>query len=204
MVRLVKFESTKSLASTSSRSIGAALSENGDKDVSSHPSLAFIIEEQQQKCFDFNIEGGAPQQTDAPKQPNPYPQIIDDENYVMLKQLNKQNISYAAEICLVTPLDVEITENCSNIGERAVDICSVSVLEPASETLGTDEMKLKEDGLEKSGAEEMGVIESRIPRLRNLPPSKIPVSPTKVARGPQNGVKDNYNVIRSKIPSKVG
>lgn len=196
--RLVKFESTKSLASTSSRSIGAALSENGDKDVSSHPSLAFIIEEQQQKCFDFNIEGGAPQQ------PDPYPQIIDDENYVMLKQLNKQNISYAAEICLVTPLDVEITENCSNIGERAVDICSVSVLEPASETLGTNEKKLKEDGLEKSGTEEMGVVESRIPRLRNLPPSKIPVSPTKVARVPQNGVKDSYKVVRSKIPSKVG
>lgn len=71
-----------------------------------------------------------------------------EENYVTLKQLCteftlneqntardaekaletlKQNIAYAEEICLVTPLDVE-SENCSNISEHPVDICtSVSV-----------------------------------------------------------------------------
>ena len=74
-----------------------------------------------------------------------------DENYVTLKQLctefnlNEQNaikdsnfrrtrdeeilqsLAYAEEVCLVTPIDVE-SENCSNMSERPVDICtSVSV-----------------------------------------------------------------------------
>lgn len=175
----MKFESTKSLASTSSRSIGAALSENGDKDAPAN-TLSFIIEEQQ-KCCDFNIEGGPPQK------------IADEENYVTLNQLNKQNISYAAEICLVTPIDVE-TESCSNIGEHPVDICSVSVLEPNLDAPSPTE---KKDCAEKLGTNEG--IESRIPRLRNLP-SKIPVSPAKAAKNTQNGVKDNYKAVRSKIP----
>lgn len=72
----------------------------------------------------------------------------ENENYVTLKQLATeytlneqnnikderanvenvnlechQNISYAEEVCLVTPLDFE-SENCSNISEHPVDICS--------------------------------------------------------------------------------
>lgn len=39
----------------------------------------------------------------------------------------KQNIAYAEEVCLVTPIDVE-SENCSNMTEHPVDICtSISV-----------------------------------------------------------------------------
>ncbi|KAK9727951.1 hypothetical protein QE152_g18903 [Popillia japonica] len=44
--RLVKFESTKSLASTSSRSLGGALSENGDRDAALQNVLTFIAEQQ--------------------------------------------------------------------------------------------------------------------------------------------------------------
>lgn len=35
----------------------------------------------------------------------------------------RQNITYAEEVCLVTPIDIE-SENCSNISEHPVDICS--------------------------------------------------------------------------------
>lgn len=171
--RLVKFESTKSLASTSSRSLGGALSENGDRETTLQNVLTYIAEQQKyvsnienskdsRPCSvgevtkEFNIE--------APPQEIEELKISDfgsdfyisnknnaglksgdnDENYVTLKQLCteytlneqnsakdtekalenlKQNIAYAEEICLVTPLDVE-SENCSNITEQPVDICS--------------------------------------------------------------------------------
>lgn len=67
----MKFESTKSLASTSSRSIGGALSDNGDRDATLQNVLTFLAEQQkyahQNKdnrprsvtdvTKDFNIEG---------------------------------------------------------------------------------------------------------------------------------------------------
>ncbi|XP_060528488.1 uncharacterized protein LOC132703328 isoform X2 [Cylas formicarius] len=159
--RLVKFESTKSLASTSSRSIGGALSENGDRDATLQNVLTFIAEQQKYvHCRDrpksandftkeFNIECPS-QHFDEIRIPDyniqkEEPTSKDNENYVTLRQLcreyeekekgkengkieNKEDfisdkISYAEEVCLVTPLDVE-SENCSNIGERAVDICA--------------------------------------------------------------------------------
>lgn len=103
--RLVKFESTKSLASTSSRSIGGALSENGDRDTALQNVLTFIAE--QQKCAqckdrprsvnditkDFNIEA-PPQNLEDIKNtgsdysiPKSDSKLSDNENYVTLKQL---------------------------------------------------------------------------------------------------------------------
>ncbi|CAH1986574.1 unnamed protein product [Acanthoscelides obtectus] len=163
--RLVKFESTKSLASTSSRSLGGALSENGDREATLQNVLTFIAEQQKYVNFrdagrpcsvnevtkEFNVE--APQQkpeeiktADGDVVRNDS-KPAHDENYVTLKQLCeefglkekekekdkiredlieeniKQNIAYAEEVCLVTPIDVE-SENCSNISEHPVDICS--------------------------------------------------------------------------------
>lgn len=171
--RLVKFESTKSLASTSSRSLGGALSENGDREATLQNVLTYIAEQQK---YVNNIDGGKDSRPcsvgditkefniEAPPQEIEELKIGDfgsdlyisnknstdlkssdnDENYVTLKQLCteftlneqnsvkdtekaletlKQNIAYAEEICLVTPLDVE-SENCSNIAEHPVDICS--------------------------------------------------------------------------------
>lgn len=178
--RLVKFESTKSLASTSSRSLGGALSENGDRDAALQNVLTFIAEQQKyvhgregnsRPCSvnevtkEFNIEA-PPQEIDELKicecnnSDNVYisnksnselysKNSENDENYVTLKQLctefnlNEQNamkdtdfkkvenlkedvlqtVAYADEICLVTPIDLE-SENCSNISEHPVDICS--------------------------------------------------------------------------------
>ncbi|KAJ8950256.1 hypothetical protein NQ314_007961 [Rhamnusium bicolor] len=157
--RLVKFESTKSLASTSSRSLGGPLSENGDREATLQNVLTFIAEQQKyvnsresttRPCSvneitkEFNIEG-PPQQIDEMKIgdsdysiPKSDSKLNDNENYVTLKQLCeefslkkkknennkenndsiaeciKQNITYAEEVCLVTPIDVE-SENCSNM-----------------------------------------------------------------------------------------
>lgn len=170
----MKFESTKSLASTSSRSLGGALSENGDREATLQNVLTYIAEQQK---YVNTINSGGPDSRpcsvgDATKEFNieAPPQEIEelkisdfgsdlyisnknnaelksgdnDENYMTLKQLcaeftlNEQNsardtekaleriernIAYAEEICLVTPLDVE-SENCSNITEQPVDICS--------------------------------------------------------------------------------
>lgn len=166
----MKFESTKSLASTSSRSLGGALSENGDRETTLQNVLTFIAEQQKyvhsiegatRPCSvndvtkEFNIEG-PPQQAEEIKVgtgeysiPKSDSKLSDNENYVTLKQLCeefsmkekekenasnkadansiaesiKQNIAYAEEVCLVTPIDVE-SENCSNISEHPVDICS--------------------------------------------------------------------------------
>ncbi|KAJ8948192.1 hypothetical protein NQ318_010468 [Aromia moschata] len=165
--RLVKFESTKSLASTSSRSVGGALSENGDREATLQNVLTFIAEQQKyvttregstRPCSvtdvtkEFNIEG-PPQEINEVKIsdgdysiPKSDSKLSNNENYVTLKQLCaefsmkekendinkengdliaesiKQNIAYAEEVCLVTPIDVE-SENCSNITEHPVDIC---------------------------------------------------------------------------------
>lgn len=167
----MKFESTKSLASTSSRSLGGALSENGDREATLQNVLTYIAEQQKyvnicegkdsrpssvsENTKEFNIEG-PPQQTEDIKicdsdsdmyisNKSDTKQSSDNENYVTLKQLctefnlNEQNstkdadkinqkvlkqtIAYAEEVCLVTPLDFQ-SENCSNITEQPVDICS--------------------------------------------------------------------------------
>lgn len=171
--RLVKFESTKSLASTSSRSLGGALSENGDREATLQNVLTYIAEQQKyvnnidsnkdsRPCSvgdvtkEFNIEA-PPQEIEELKISDFGSDLYisnknnvdlkssdNDENYVTLKQLCteftlneqnsakdtekllgdfKQNLAYAEEVCLVTPLDVE-SENCSNITEHPVDICS--------------------------------------------------------------------------------
>ncbi|XP_074031614.1 uncharacterized protein isoform X3 [Leptinotarsa decemlineata] len=193
--RLVKFESTKSLASTSSRSLGGALSDHGDREATLQNVLTFIAEQQKyvhcrevitRPCSvneitkDFNIEG-PPQQYEEVKIcgsdysiPKSDSKSSDNENYVTLKQLCeeyglkekesadskdnkdsiadsiKQNIAYAAEVCLVTPIDVE-SENCSNISEHPVDICSsisveITSLEYQSSVLkDSDEIKEAEE-----------------------------------------------------------
>nr|CAH7733386.1 unnamed protein product [Callosobruchus chinensis] len=163
--RLVKFESTKSLASTSSRSLGGALSENGDRETALQNVLSFIAE--QQKYVNFRDTTRPCSVNEVAKEVNvdevqQKPEEIkstdgevikndsksaSEGNYVTLKQLCeefglkekekekdkdredfieeniKQNIAYAEEVCLVTPIDVE-SENCSNISEHPVDICS--------------------------------------------------------------------------------
>nr|CAI5834462.1 unnamed protein product [Callosobruchus analis] len=162
--RLVKFESTKSLASTSSRSLGGALSENGDRETTLQNVLSFIAEQQKYANFrdttrpcsvnevakevivdDVQHKPEEIKSTDTEVIKNDS-KSTSDENYVTLKQLCeefglkekeekdkdredfieeniKQNIAYADEVCLVTPIDVE-SENCSNISEHPVDICS--------------------------------------------------------------------------------
>lgn len=101
----MKFESTKSLASTSSRSLGGALSENGDRETALHNVLTFIAEQQKYVHFnrdgptrpcsvnevtkEFNIEG-PPQEIDEMKNSGSdysLPKSSDNENYVTLKQL---------------------------------------------------------------------------------------------------------------------
>lgn len=182
LFRLVKFESTKSLASTSSRSIGGALSENGERETALQNVLSFIVEQQKyvksrnskDSCSltditkEFNIES-PPQHIEDLKNcecdNDLYisnrsnielsQKINENENYVTLKQLctefnlNEQNnikdteikkgnkegvfqsIAYAEEVCLVTPIDVE-SENCSNMSELPVDICSSVSVELSS------------------------------------------------------------------------
>lgn len=112
---MVKFESTKSLASTSSRSLGGALSENGDREAALQSVLTFIAE--QQKCVhakdsrpcsisdatkEFNIEAPPPSQHiedlkncerdneesyNSNKKTEYKATNGEDENYVTLKQL---------------------------------------------------------------------------------------------------------------------
>ncbi|XP_031352012.1 uncharacterized protein LOC116177237 isoform X3 [Photinus pyralis] len=259
--RLVKFESTKSLASTSSRSLGGALSESGDRETALQNVLTFIAEQQKyvhscdgkdpRPCSvgdiakDFNIDG-PPQNTES------VTKISKNENYVTLKQLateyslNEQNsikdipanvnlesypnISYAEEVCLVTPLDVE-SENCSNISEHPVDICSSISVEISATDFNNTVLDLKvhdasdnsdnltiSSDLIKSGdtlcsdtqnnmsesitssTSTPDTVVSKIPRLKQTP-SKIPVSPNKSVKNNQN---NNNNVHESKLPkSKI-
>ncbi|KAF7271270.1 hypothetical protein GWI33_015835 [Rhynchophorus ferrugineus] len=152
--RLVKFESTKSLASTSSRSIGGALSEVGDRDAALQNVLIqnFIAEQQKfvhskdrprsvndiAKDFSIEVLEDAKNHENEHGIPKSDSKLSDDENYVTLKQLceayeqkekEKQasglsdKLSYAEEVCVASQLDIE-SENCSNIGDRPVDICS--------------------------------------------------------------------------------
>lgn len=101
----MKFESTKSLASTSSRSLGGALSENGDRETTLQNVLSFIAEQQKyaqcnrdgptRPCSvneitkEFNIEGPPQQMDDIKNSDSDYslPKSSDNENYVTLKQL---------------------------------------------------------------------------------------------------------------------
>lgn len=107
--RLVKFESTKSLASTSSRSLGGALSENGEREAALQNVLTFIAEQQKYANYrdntrpcsvneitkEFNVEG-PPQIPEEIKISDSEYSITksdisfgkaDNENYVTLKQL---------------------------------------------------------------------------------------------------------------------
>ncbi|XP_063922150.1 uncharacterized protein LOC135136678 isoform X3 [Zophobas morio] len=241
--RLVKFESTKSLASTSSRSLGGALSENGDhRETTLHNVLNFIAEQQKyvasrdqkespRPCSasditkDFNIEGppqhvGDVKICDSDACLN---KSIDDENYVTFKQLCseytmnehnlelKQNIAYADEVCLVTPLDVE-SENCSNMTERPVDICSSVNVEiasteyqsgvlsetPVDESFTNSDVSTNNctsDSVTSSVSTPETIV-SKIPRRKQN--SKIPLSPAKKSDsgGPET------KIPKSKIPHK--
>lgn len=259
----MKFESTKSLASTSSRSLGGALSENGDRETTLQNVLTYIAEQQKyvnnidhskesRPCSvgeitkEFNVE--------APPQAIEELKISDfgsdlyisnknnadlkssdsEENYVTLKQLCteftlneqnaakdtekaleelKQNIAYAEEICLVTPLDVE-GESCSNITEHPVDICSsvnvelnstdyqCGVLDETNKDSDSNKEQLSEmtvsgssdlvrssdTGMSESLTSSVSTpdtIVSKIPRRKHTP-SRIPVSPAKQAANNNN------------------
>ncbi|XP_022918173.1 putative leucine-rich repeat-containing protein DDB_G0290503 isoform X2 [Onthophagus taurus] len=248
--RLVKFESTKSLASTSSRSLGGALSEAGDRDTALQNVLTFIAEQQkyvtQQRdnssttvseiTKEFNIEA-PPQERDEIKLDCDYisnkssstnselSKISDEENVITVECKNEQNLNpidveikdvmYAEEICLVTPIDIE-SENCSNLSEQPVDICSsvsVEIMgreknEEFNDLIENDSSSLNElindltnsdttnnmsESMTSSNSTPDTVI-SKIPRRKYLP-SKIPVSPAK-------NVESNSNKIKSKIPAK--
>ncbi|KAF5292629.1 hypothetical protein FQA39_LY13962 [Lamprigera yunnana] len=266
--RLVKFESTKSLASTSSRSLGGALSENGDREMALQNVLTFIAEQQKYVHCRDGKESRPRSVSDLTKEfaleASQHIQdlkicelaettICENENYVTLKQLateyslNEQNsvkeasvhiesvnlethpnISYAEEVCLVTPLDVE-SENCSNLSEHPVDICSsVSIELSATEYNSALELQVNDhsdtsDTLNSSDLVKSGdtvcsdisshnmsesitsststpdTIISKIPRLKHTP-SKIPVNPSKNSKNNQN----NHNLHESKLPkSKI-
>lgn len=226
--RLVKFESTKSLASTSSRSIG---DNNGDRETTLQNVLTFIAEQQKYAVStrpnsaeitkDFNIEG-------------PPQKLSDNENYVTLKQLCeeytmneqntlkdnediKHNLAYADEVCLVTALDVE-SENCSNITEHPVDICSSINVELSSTDYQTDiasdaneTFVNMDDSITQSTSSDISTsnnytssststpdtIVSKIPRRRHN--SKIPVSPAKKI---ETSTSAETKIPKSKIPHK--
>ncbi|RZB40860.1 uncharacterized protein BDFB_006214, partial [Asbolus verrucosus] len=265
--RLVKFESTKSLASTSSRSLGGPLSENGDhREATLHNVLNFIAEQQkyvtsrEQKdsprpCSandvtkEFNIEG-PPQRLGDVKICDSdlcLNKSTDNENYVTLKQLCeeytmneqnnlkdaeqideiKQNIAYADEVCLVTPLDVE-SENCSNITERPVDICSsvnveiasvdyqTNVLNECNERVDTEteELNMKiDESFTKSTSSDVSTtnnctsesLTSSVSTPETVV-SKIPRRKQNVSKIPVSPAKKNDNqetkIPKSKIPHK--
>ncbi|XP_065173663.1 uncharacterized protein [Atheta coriaria] len=224
--RLVKFESTKSLASTSSRSVGGALSENGEREAALQNVLTFIAEQQKYAqnresptstdlTKEFNIEAPAQMldetkvspisstQSSIPPEPsntclNPPDELLNAEetnegNYVTLKQLSElkigrvleEKITYAEEVCLVTPLEGE-SENCSHINAVPVDIC-------ASEVTTVEEVKSLNESF-TSSVSTPDTIVSKIPLRRK---SKIPVSPAKTA---QSVAK----LTKSKIPHRTG
>ncbi|KAF5281466.1 hypothetical protein FQR65_LT14674 [Abscondita terminalis] len=255
--RLVKFESTKSLASTSSRSLGGALSENGDREVTLQNVLTFIAEQQKyvhsfgdaneprpySQVGEFAVECSSQQIQDFTVCELADNKISENENYVTLKQLaaeysfNEQNsgkqmlsninseyvnidinpnILYASEVCLVTPLDVE-SENCSNISEHPVDICtSVNIELTANYYSNTVVNDRSDNDLMKSGdtlcssgnsvknsmsesitsnVSTSDTVVSKIPRLKHTP-SKIPVIPNKNVKNNQN----SNNLQESKLP----
>ncbi|KAL1490154.1 hypothetical protein ABEB36_012894 [Hypothenemus hampei] len=211
--RLVKFESTKSLASTSSRSVGGALSENGDKDAAIQNVLTFLAEQQKmpQSVTDtskeISLEGPYHHQKTELK-------FRDNENYVTLKQLCKEYeekakeiekdntaatkineiISYAEEICIAAALDIE-SENCSNISDHAVEICTSvneEVEQYVSNTSSSDKISdvlvkdlyHSDSPINNCASESMTscvstpeTVISKIPRRKT---SKIPISPTRV------------------------
>ncbi|XP_050304279.1 uncharacterized protein LOC126741872 isoform X2 [Anthonomus grandis grandis] len=266
--RLVKFESTKSLASTSSRSIGGALSDNGDRDATLQNVLTFIAEQQKYvQCSkdrprsvndvtkEFNIEGPAHQYCEEVKTTSGTQtegKSNDNENYVTLKQLceefeqkkekhrekhepsdpSEKKISYAEEICVATALDVE-SENCSNITEHPVDICSsinveLNSLDYQSGVLEvSEEKKYSKETLLNDGSSEL--IESTDTNVsecseannesltssvstpdtvasripRRRTPSRIPVSPARIIVNNNNN-NNKENVQETKLPkSKI-
>lgn len=255
MFRLVKFESTKSLASTSSRSLGGALSENGDREAALQSVLTFIAEQQKyvhakesRPCSidditkEFNIEA-PPQHIEDLKNCECENELFgnktefkatngEDENYVTLKQLctefnlNEQNvaikvekvqedvkmreetipgIAYAEEVCMVTPIDIE-SENCSNISEHPVDICSSVNVELTStdyqqgilsEKNFADNLSSRSTTMSESLTSSISTpdtVVSKIPRRKNFP-SKIPISPAKSKNQPETS-----KIPKSKIP----
>ncbi|CAG9862014.1 unnamed protein product [Phyllotreta striolata] len=240
--RLVKFESTKSLASTSSRSLGGAgaASDNGDRDaVAFQNVLTFIAEQQKYANAEPRNAGEPAKEAEAappPPQGDGEPRSGDNENYVTLKQLCeeyclkekqetsiRESIKHAEEVCLVTPIDLE-SENCSNITERPVDICSSVNVEISSTDYQICLLKDADDAKEASrggggGAGEsmtssVGTAEtvvSKIPK-RKAYQSRIPVSPARIIANNNNNNQTNNNnnkenvkdtkIPKSKIPHK--
>ncbi|CAH1112727.1 unnamed protein product, partial [Psylliodes chrysocephalus] len=254
--RLVKFESTKSLASTSSRSLGGCLSDTGDRETTLQNVLTFIAEQQKYVHYrepttrpcsanehtkDFNIEG-PPQHLDDIKNSDSDYSIpkSDNENYVTLKQLCeeyclkekekeeivkdnrdiKENIKHAEEVCLVTPIDLE-SENCSNITEQPVDICSsvsveitsteyqscvsktgnaVEETDEKSDTIISDLTKSSDTTFSDtnncesltSSVSTPDTVVSKIPK-RKTQQSRIPISPARVIAVNNNNNNQNHH-----------
>ncbi|XP_018334223.1 uncharacterized protein LOC108743243 isoform X2 [Agrilus planipennis] len=239
--RLVKFESTKSLASTSSRSLGGALSENGDREMALQNVLTFIAEQQKytqnkdsrpcsvtENTKDFNVEGPQPASQCLDDSKN---SAVADENYIKVKHLTSElsanvkaedlkycNISYAEEVCLVTPLDVE-SENCSNICVHPVDICSSVNVDAISSSMvdmtsdHVDQNSVSNDINKSCDSDNTSAtttattpmsesltstistsdtVVSKIPRLKPTA-SKIPVSPNRVSKTSPISNNNNKN-----------
>lgn len=129
-------------------------------------------------------------------------------------------IAYAEEVCLVTPIDVE-SENCSNISEHPVDICSSVNVELSStdyqqvvlgdgeQAKSGDQSDLSDNNLSQSNTMSESLtstlstsdtVVSKIPRRVNYA-SKIPVSPAKIgSKGVAKPTKRNQSPETSKIP----
>lgn len=262
LCRLVKFESTKSLASTSSRSVQG---ENADREMTLQNVLTLLAEQQKyvhskekdsRPCSaneiitkDF-VDAPVLHSDDSKNSESHLRNEFRDENYVTLKQLCeeasmneqnlkdkretedisldiKQNIAYANEVCLVTPIDVE-SENCSNICDQPVDICSVNIeltsdypnddMNESDTKLNQDNNKINESlesDLTKSsdttssdisvnnGSESLtssvSTPETIISKIprRKLTSSKIPVSPSKTVYS-----NNETKIPKIKVPHK--
>ncbi|XP_057653435.1 uncharacterized protein LOC130892214 isoform X3 [Diorhabda carinulata] len=144
--RLVKFESTKSLASTSSRSLGGALSENGDnREATLQNVLTFIAEQQKYVHYrepttrpcsvnettkEFNVEAPLRHEDIDNSVTKSESKSSDNENYVTLKQL-------CEEYCLKEKEKEEnVKDNKKVIEENlkhANEVCLVTPIDQESE-----------------------------------------------------------------------
>lgn len=215
--RLVKFESTKSLASISSKSdrVKTCFNEN-DRDQALQNVLTFIAEQQiycnnrdehdsrpnssLQEQKDFNIE--------APPQEINEVEFNDlvrekDENYVSLKQLCSE---------MVQKIDVDTCQS-----SEPVKIESQSVLSDKSESLTQSSCSAMSESQTSSNSTTETII-SRIPRRTSTPiksspkkspatkhpiktkiPSNIHISPKKIPSKPKTSTKSDSSMITSKL-----
>ncbi|XP_017777107.1 PREDICTED: uncharacterized protein LOC108563059, partial [Nicrophorus vespilloides] len=189
--RLVKFESTKSLASSSSRSLGGggcgggALSENGERETALQNVLTFIAEQQKYTRETKPMEAVATKEFNIEAPP---PQAVDDIKVTC--DVQQPKIAYADEVCLVTPIDIIESESCSMLSEHPVDICS-SINVELSSTEYQKDSELSESLTSSVSTPE--TIVSKIPRRKS---SKIPISPAKSLK--QGGAKG-----ASRIPHRT-